>query len=40
MELWVLIIVLTWLGIVSWFDLHTREVPHMAWVVVPFYSGQ
>ena len=36
MELWVLIIVLIWLGIVSWFDLRTREVPHMAWVVVPF----
>ncbi len=35
MELWVLMIVLIWLGIVSWFDLRTREVPHMAWVVVP-----
>lgn len=35
MELWVLSIVLTWLVIVSWFDLRTHEVPHMAWVVVP-----
>jgi len=35
MEWWVLLIVLIWLGIVSWFDLRTREVPHMAWVVVP-----
>jgi hypothetical protein len=25
-----------WLGIVSWFDLKKQEVPHIAWMVIPF----
>ena len=28
--------VVTWLGIVSWFDIRKREIPHSSWVVVPF----
>lgn len=36
METFVLILALIWLGIVSWFDLHTKQVPHSAWVIVPF----
>ena len=35
MDTWVMGIVLTWLAIISWFDLKKREVPHTAWVVVP-----
>lgn len=35
METWVMGIILTWLAIISWFDLNKREVPHTAWVVVP-----
>jgi len=36
MEAFVLILALIWLGIVSWFDLYTKQVPHSAWVIVPF----
>lgn len=36
MEPFVLILALIWLGIVSWFDLRTKQVPHSAWVIVPF----
>ena len=35
MNMWISAIVLTWLAIVSWFDLRNREVPHTAWVAVP-----
>lgn len=28
-------LVVTWLGIVSWFDLRKSEIPHSAWVVIP-----
>jgi hypothetical protein len=28
-------LVVTWLGIVSWFDIRKNEVPHSAWVVIP-----
>jgi len=27
--------VLTWLGIVSWFDIRKNEIPHSAWVILP-----
>jgi hypothetical protein len=36
METLVLILTLLWLGLVSWFDLRTKQVPHSAWVIVPF----
>jgi hypothetical protein len=36
MEPFMLILALIWLGIVSWFDLRTKQVPHSAWVIVPF----
>jgi hypothetical protein len=36
MEPFVLILALIWLGIVSWFDLRTKQVPHSAWVIIPF----
>jgi len=29
-------LVVTWLGIVSWFDIRKSEIPHSAWVVIPF----
>ena len=35
MEVWLVGIVLVWLGIVSWFDLRTKEIPHSAWVFLP-----
>ena len=35
MNNWVIIVVLIWLGIISWFDLRTREIPHSAWVIIP-----
>ena len=35
METVVLILALFWLGLVSWFDLRTKQVPHSAWVIVP-----
>jgi len=28
-------LVVTWLGIVSWFDIRKSEIPHSAWVVFP-----
>ncbi|PKO11613.1 MAG: hypothetical protein CVU39_28440 [Chloroflexi bacterium HGW-Chloroflexi-10] len=28
-------LVVTWLGIVSWFDIRKNEIPHSAWVVIP-----
>jgi hypothetical protein len=28
--------VMIWLGIMSWFDIKSREIPHSAWVIVPF----
>jgi len=27
--------VVTWLGIVSWFDIRKNEIPHSAWVIIP-----
>jgi hypothetical protein len=27
--------VLIWLGILSWYDIKTREIPHSAWVIIP-----
>jgi hypothetical protein len=35
MEYFFLGMVFIWLGLVSWFDLRQREVPHTAWVVIP-----
>ena len=33
---WILFgLVVTWLGIVSWFDIRKSEIPHGAWVVIP-----
>jgi len=33
---WILFgLVVTWLGIVSWFDIRKSEIPHSAWVVIP-----
>jgi len=28
-------LVVTWLGIVSWFDIRKSEIPHSAWVLIP-----
>jgi len=28
-------LVVTWLGIISWFDIRKSEIPHSAWVVIP-----
>ena len=28
-------LVVTWLGIISWFDIRKSEIPHGAWVVIP-----
>jgi hypothetical protein len=28
--------VLTWLAILSYFDIKTRRVPHIAWILIPF----
>ena len=34
---WIIFVfVVTWLGIVSWFDIRKSEIPHSAWVVIPF----
>lgn len=34
---WILFgLVAVWLGIISWFDIRKNEIPHSAWVVVPF----
>ena len=27
--------VVTWLGVVSWFDIRKNEIPHSAWVILP-----
>ena len=27
--------VVTWLGIVSWFDIRKNEIPHSGWVIIP-----
>ncbi len=35
METVILILALLWLGLVSWFDLRTKQVPHSAWIIVP-----
>lgn len=35
MDTIVLSLALLWLGIVSWFDLRTKEIPHSAWVIAP-----
>lgn len=32
----VLGLVSAWLAILSWFDIKTREVPHIAWVGIPY----
>ena len=33
---WIIFVfVVTWLGIVSWFDIRKNEIPHSAWVVIP-----
>ena len=33
---WIIFVfVVTWLGIVSWFDIRKSEIPHSAWVVIP-----
>ncbi len=36
---WITFPTLIWLGIVSWFDLRTRQIPHSAWVAIPFLLG-
>ena len=35
MEIFFVGLILTWLALVSWFDLRKREVPHSAWTVIP-----
>jgi len=33
---WIIfILVVVWLGIVSWFDIRKSEIPHSAWVIIP-----
>lgn len=33
---WIIfILVVVWLGIVSWFDIRKNEIPHSAWVIIP-----
>ena len=39
MQIVMTLAVMTWLGIVSWFDIRKREVPHSAWVVIPFIAA-
>jgi hypothetical protein len=37
---WVIFgLVVTWLGIVSWFDFRKSEIPHSAWVVLPLIAA-
>jgi hypothetical protein len=31
----ILILVVVWLGIVSWFDIRKSEIPHSTWVIIP-----
>jgi hypothetical protein len=28
-------LVVTWLGVISWFDIRKNEIPHSAWVIIP-----
>lgn len=35
MDTAILIPVLLWLGVVSWFDIREHEIPHSAWVIIP-----
>ena len=35
MEWIIFILVVVWLGIVSWFDIRKSEIPHSAWVIIP-----
>ena len=30
---------LIWLALISWFDIRTRQIPHSAWVGIPFLLG-
>jgi len=33
---WIIfILVVVWLGIVSWFDIRKNEIPHSVWVIIP-----
>jgi len=37
---WIIfILVVVWLGIVSWFDVRNNEIPHSAWVVIPLFGA-
>ncbi|PKO16670.1 MAG: hypothetical protein CVU39_07550 [Chloroflexi bacterium HGW-Chloroflexi-10] len=33
------LIVVIWLGVVSWFDIRRCEIPHSAWVILPLLSA-
>lgn len=35
MDWFIFVPVLIWLGILSWYDIKTREIPHAAWVIIP-----
>jgi hypothetical protein len=39
MEFWLIGLVLIWLGIISYFDLRKREIPHSAWVALPWLAA-
>jgi hypothetical protein len=33
---WIIfILVVVWLGVVSWFDIRKNEIPHSVWVIIP-----
>jgi hypothetical protein len=33
---WIIfVVIIVWLGIVSWFDIRKNEIPHCAWVIIP-----
>jgi hypothetical protein len=36
---WITYPTLIWLAIISWFDIRTRQIPHSAWVAIPFLLG-
>jgi hypothetical protein len=36
---WMTYPTLIWLAAISWFDLRTRQIPHSAWVAIPFLLG-
>jgi len=37
---WILLIlVVVWLGIVSWFDIRKSEIPHSVWVIIPLFGA-